>query len=83
MKSTLIVGNIEFLNRRVIIHSLDEVYQADTKEELEALIDTFDNEGKDWLVLETCRATIEISPSGLLGFIWGTQKEDIANNAKN
>jgi hypothetical protein len=74
MKKTIIVGSIEFLEGKVLIHSLDEVYQADTEEELDALKGTFDNEGSDWLVIETCRSTIEITPIGLLGVVWGSKK---------
>jgi hypothetical protein len=81
MKKTIIVGTIEFLNRKVIVHSVDEVYQADTKEELEALQDTFEQEGKDYLVVEWWNGEIEITPSGLLGLIWGSNKPSITNNA--
>jgi hypothetical protein len=80
MKKTIIVGTIEFLNRKVIVHSVDEVYQADTKEELEALQDTFEQEGKDYLVVEWWNGEIEITPSGLLGLIWGNNPS-ITNNA--
>ena len=83
MKKTIIIGNFEYLNRKAIIHSIDEVYQANTQEELEALLDTFDNEGKDWLVLETTIFTLEITPKGLLNFIWGSNKPSITNNAIN
>lgn len=82
MKKTIIVGTIEFLNRKVIVHSIDEVYQADSKEELEALQDTFEQEGKDYLVVEWWNGEIEITPSGLLGLIWGG-KPSITNNATN
>lgn len=82
MKKTIVVGTIEFLNRKVIVHSIDEVYQADSTEELEVLQDTFDNEGRDWLVLETYTGVIEISIKGLLGLIWG-YKPPITNNATN
>lgn len=82
MKKTIVVGTIEFLNRKVIVHSVDEVYQADSTEELVALIDTFDNEGRDWLVLETYTGAIEISIKGLLGLIW-VDKPPITNNATN
>lgn len=83
MKKTIVVGTIEFLNRKVIVHSIDEVYRADSTEELEVLQDTFDNEGRDWLVLETYTGAIEISIKGLLGLIWGSEKPPITNNATN
>ena len=70
-KKTIIIGNFEYLNRKAIIHSIDEVYQAHTQEELEAILDTFDREGTDWLVLETTMYTLEITPNALLGLIWG------------
>jgi len=82
MKKTIIVGTIEFLNRKVIVHSIDEVYQADSNEELEVLRDTFDNEGRDYLIVEWWGGEIEITPSGLLGLIWGN-KPPITNNAIN
>lgn len=74
MKKTIIVGTIEFLDRKVIVHSIDEVYQADTEEELEALQDTFEQEGKDYLVVEWWNGEIEITPSGLLGLIWNKRE---------
>jgi hypothetical protein len=80
MKKTIIIGNFEYLNRKVIIHSIDEVYQATTQEELEAILDTFDQEGTDWLVLETTIYTLEITAKGLLKLIWG-DKYPITNNA--
>lgn len=83
MKKTIIVGTIEFINfpyKKVIVHSIDEVYQADSTEELVALIDTFDNEGVDYLVVEWWNGEIEITPNGLLGLIWGS-KPSITNNA--
>lgn len=78
MKKTIIIGTIEFLNRKTVIHSIDEVYQADTQEELVALTDTFDQEGKDWFVLHEdylgVLGAIEFTPKGLLDFIWGREK---------
>lgn len=52
MKKTIIVGSIEFMNRKAIIHSVDELYRANSKEEQEALEEAFDNEGVDYLVIE-------------------------------
>lgn len=66
MEKTIIVGNIEFFNRSVLIHSVDEVYKSGSEEELEILIDTFDKEGKDWLVIETCLERIEVTNKCLL-----------------
>ena len=83
MKKTIIIGNFEYLDRKVVIHSIDEVYQATTQEELEAILDTFDQEGTDWLVLETTIYTLEITPKGLLELIWGSSKPSITNNATN
>lgn len=70
-KKTIIIGDFKYKNRVVEIHSIDEVYQAHTQEELEAILDTFDQEGTDWLVLETTMYTLEITPNALLGLIWG------------
>ena len=83
MKQTIIIGTLEFLNRKTIVHSIDEVYQADSTEELVALIDTFDNEGRDWLILESYTGVIEITTKGLLDFIWGSNNPSITNNATN
>jgi hypothetical protein len=83
MKKTIIIGNFEYLNRKAVIHSIEEVYQANTQEELEALLDTFDNEGKDWLVLERTIFTLEITTKGLLDFIWGSKNPSITNNVTN
>jgi len=74
MKQTIIIGKFESLNIKAVIHSIDEVYQADTHEELVALLDTFDKEGKDWLILEKTIFTLEITPNALLGLIWGSNK---------
>ena len=81
MKQTIIIGTLEFLNRKTIVHSIDEVYQADSTEELVALIDTFDFEGKDWLILEPYTGVIEITTKGLIGLIWGSNNPSITNNA--
>jgi hypothetical protein len=84
MKQTIIIGTLEFLNRKTIVHSIDEVYQADSTEELVALIDTFDKEGRDWLILDSYTGVIEFTIKGLLDFIWGSNnKPPITNNATN
>jgi hypothetical protein len=89
MKKTIIVGNIEFLNRRAIIHSIDELYRADSKEEQEALEETFDNEGVDYLVIEEYMGELVVTNRVLVDLLednWGSKPildEQIANNAKN
>jgi hypothetical protein len=89
MKKTIIVGNIEFLNRRAIIHSIDELYRADSKEEQEALEETFDNEGVDYLVIEEYTGELVVTNRVLIDLLednWGNKPildEQITNNAKN
>jgi hypothetical protein len=89
MKKTIIVGNIEFLNRRAIIHSIDELYRADSKEEQEALEETFDNEGVDYLVIEEYTGELVVTNQVLVDLLednWGNKPildEQITNNAKN
>ena len=89
MKKTIIVGTIEFLNRRVIIHSVDELYRANSKEEQEALEEAFDNEGVDYLVVEEYTGEIVVTNRVLVDLLednWGNKPildEQIANNAKN
>jgi hypothetical protein len=89
MKKTIIVGNIEFLNRRAIIHSIDELYRADSKEEQEALEETFDNEGVDYLVIEEYMGKLVVTNRVLVDLLednWGNKPlldEEITNNATN
>lgn len=89
MKKTIIVGTIEFLNRKVIVHSIDELYRANSKEEQEALEDTFDEEGVDYLVVEEYMGEIVVTNECLVELLedsWGNKPildEQIANNAKN
>ena len=89
MKKTIIVGTIEFLNRRVIIHSIDELYKANSQEEQEALEETFDNEGVDYLVVEEYTGEIVVTNRVLVDLLednWGNKPlldEQITNNAKN
>lgn len=89
MKKTIVVGTIEFLNRRVVVHSIDELYRANSKEEQEALEETFDNEGVDYLVVEEYMGEIVVTNSCLVELLedsWGNKPlldEEIANNAKN
>lgn len=69
LEQTIIVGNIEFLDKKVIIHSVDEVYKSGSTEELVVLIDTFDNESKDWLILEPYSGVIEVTKDCLLKLV--------------
>lgn len=88
MKKTIIVGSIEFMNRRAIIHSVDELYRANSKEEQEALEETFDNEGVDYLVIEEYTGELVVTNRVLVDLLednWGNKPildEQIANNAK-
>jgi hypothetical protein len=75
MKKTIIVGNIEFLNRRAIIHSVEELYRANSKEEQEALEETFDNEGVDYLVIEEYLGELIVTNKVLVDLLednWGS-----------
>jgi hypothetical protein len=60
MKHTIVVGTIEFLNRKAIIHDIVEVYHAGSKEEQDALEDTFNQEGLDYLTIEKYQGNIEV-----------------------
>ena len=88
MKKTIIVGSIEFMNRKAIIHSVDELYRADSKEEQEALEEAFDNEGVDYLVIEEYTGELVVTNKVLVDLLednWGNKPlldEQIANNAK-
>lgn len=89
MKKTIIVGTIEFLNRKVIVHSVDELYRANSIQEQEALEETFDNEGVDYLIVEEYMGEIVVTNRVLVDLLednWGNKPildEQIANNAKN
>ena len=61
MKHTIVVGTIEFLNRKAIIHDIVEVYHAGSKEEQDALEDTFNQEGLDYLTIEKYQGNIDTS----------------------
>ena len=83
---TIIVGTIEFLNRKAIIHSISEMYQAYTKEELDALEDTFYQEGVDYLVVEEYFGEIVVTNNALVSLLkgsWGSNNPSITNNATN
>ena len=76
MKKTIIVGTIEFLNRKVIVHSVDELYRANSKEEQEALEEAFDNEGVDYLVVEEYMGEIVVTNRVLVDLLednWGNK----------
>lgn len=84
MKKTIIVGSIEFMNRRAIIHSVDELYRADSKEEQEALEEAFDNEGVDYLVIEEYTGELVVTNQVLVDLLednWGGNIPSITNNA--
>jgi hypothetical protein len=89
MKKTIIVGTIEFLNRKVIVHSIDELYRANSIQEQEALEETFDNEGVDYLVVDEYMGEIVVTNSCLVELLedsWGNKPlldEKITNNATN
>lgn len=89
MKKTIIVGSIEFMNRKAIIHSVDELYRADSLQEQEALEEAFDNEGVDYLVIEEYTGELVVTNKVLVDLLednWGNKPlldEEIANNAKN
>ena len=89
MKKTIIVGTIEFLNRKAIIHSVDELYRANSLQEQEALEDTFDEEGVDYLVIEEYTGELVVTNKMLLELLedsWGNKPlldEEITNNATN
>jgi hypothetical protein len=88
MKKTIIVGTIEFLNRKAIIHSVDELYRANSIQEQEALEEAFDNEGVDYLVIEEYTGELVVTNKVLVDLIednWGNKPlldEEITNNAK-
>lgn len=74
-KYTIIVGEIKFFPTHCLISSIDEVYRADSLEELEVLEDTFDKEapkdrGKDYLTIEVYSGRIEVTCETLKGLIW-------------
>lgn len=70
-KYTIIVGEIIFSPTHALINSIDEVYQAETLQELEALEDSFDDSGLDYLTLEVYTGRIEVANETLKALIWG------------
>lgn len=76
MKKTILVGSIEFMNRKVIVHSVDELYRANSIQEQEALEETFDNEGVDYLVVEEYMGEIVVTNRVLVDLLednWGNK----------
>ena len=70
MNKTLIIGDIEFLDKGVaLIHSVNEVYSLGSEEEQDALETLCYYEGLDWLVVEEYLGTFSITHSGLLGLL--------------
>lgn len=71
MDKTIIGGKIEFLDKGVaLIHSIDEVYSAGSKEEQDALEDMLDNqEGTDWIVVEEYIGRFEVTNKCLLSLL--------------
>jgi uncharacterized membrane protein (GlpM family) len=70
-KFTIIVGTIEFFPTYALIHSINEVYKASSWEELEALEQTFEDEGLDYMTIETYIGNIEVTNETLKALIWG------------
>jgi len=70
-KFTIIVGEIEFFPTHALIHSINEVYKASSWEELEALEQTFEDEGLDYMTIESYIGKIEVTNETLKALIWG------------
>ena len=77
---TIIGGTIEFLDKGVaLIHSVDEVYNAGSTQEQDALEDMLYNSGLDYIVVEEYLGTINVTNEGLLsllGRISGVNKKE-------
>jgi hypothetical protein len=80
MNRTIIGGVIEFLDKGVaVIHSVDEVYNAGSTQEQDALEDMLYNSGLDYIVVEEYLGTINVTNEGLLsilGRISGVNKKE-------
>jgi|688.fasta_scaffold772932_2 hypothetical protein len=63
INNTIIVGRIEFLNRKAIIHEIKEVFHAGSEEEQNVIEDIFDvNEsGIDYITIELYQGNIEVT----------------------
>jgi hypothetical protein len=63
---TIVVGTIEFLNRKAIIHSIDKVYKTESKEDK---LNQF--EGFDYLIVERYQGNIEVTKEFLINYNYG------------
>lgn len=61
MLKTVIEGNIEFLNRSIVIHSIDEVYRASSEEGLKAILSMIQDSSKDWLLVDDYAGEIRVT----------------------
>lgn len=69
MRKTVIEGNIEFLNRSVIIHSIDEVYRPTSEEGLKAILSMIQDSSKDWLLVDDYVGEIRVTKDFLFSMI--------------
>jgi cellulose biosynthesis protein BcsQ len=70
LEQTIIVGNIEFLDKGItIVHSIDEVYRVGSTEEQDALEDMFYNLGVDWVIIDTPSRDIRLTKNCLLSLL--------------
>ena len=77
MNRTIIGGTIEFLDKGVaLIHSIDEVYNAGSIEEQDALEDMLDNLGLDWVIVDTPTRDIRLTKNCLLSLLGRISGED-------
>ena len=70
MERTIIIGDIKFLDKGLaVVHSIEEVLKAGSKEELDALEDIPYAEGRAWLVVEDYIGEIVVTRQCLLNLI--------------
>jgi hypothetical protein len=69
MLKTVIEGNIEFLNRSIVIHSIDEVYRASSEEGLKAILSMIQDSNKDWLLVDDYMGDIVVTKDFLFNTI--------------
>lgn len=70
MVRTIIIGEIEFLDNGIaVVHSIEEVLKAGSKEEQDALEDIPYAEGNKWLVVEDYLGEIIVTRQCLLKLI--------------
>jgi len=69
MLKTVIEGNIEFLNRSIVIHSIDEVYRASSEEGLKAILSMIQDSSKDWLLVDDYVGEISVTKDFLFNTI--------------